>query len=343
MTAGHQNPSKEAGLFPFPALLADIGGTNARFAMLSSPDASLSPVIRLETKASQSFVEAAHRAIAVGAFPAPRSLLVGAAGPVVGKRVELTNARWNLDGADLLAGLSLDQGMLLNDFETLALSIPALKPGDTQSFGPTLPASGLAAVIGPGTGLGVGGLVKAGQGYLPLSSEGGHAALAAGTDEENAVLSRLVPGLRRVTAEMALAGPGLPRLARALAERQGAIVPEWSPAEVVAAASADPLASEALRLWLDLLARFCGDMALTLMAEGGIYLGGGILPRVQPLIDRERFRRLFVEHPTHSDWLKQRSIHLITAEEPAFIGLGALARHPERYLLDYAQRLWRQN
>lgn len=326
--------------FPFPVLLADIGGTNARFAVKPGPDAPVSTMVRLGTAAFPTFREAVRAAIEDGGFPAPQSLLVGAAGPVIGRSVHLTNARWTIDGPAVLAGLALQQGMLLNDFETLALAVPALAPADVLAIGPVRAGSGLAAVVGPGTGLGV-GAVRQDQGkVLPLSSEGGHIALAAGSGEEAAVLARLAPGILRPTAEMALAGPGLPRIAAALASLEGAVAPDWSPADVIAEAGGNRLAERTLRLWLDLLARFCGDIALAFLAEGGVYLAGGILPRVAGLIDGERFHRLFAEHPTHGAWLEQRPVRLITASEPAFIGLAALADHPERQALAYGDRLW---
>lgn len=327
--------------FPFPVLLADIGGTNARFAVKPSPDAPVSAMVRLGTAAFPTFADAVRAAIVEGGFPTPQSLLVGAAGPVIGRSVHLTNARWTIDGPATLAGLALEQGILLNDFEVLALTVPALAPADVLRIGPDCPGMGLAAVVGPGTGLGV-AAVRQDQGrVLPLASEGGHMALAAGSAEEAAVLARLVPGIVRPTAEMALAGPGLPRIATALAALEGRVAPVWSPADVLAEAGGNRLAERTLRLWLDLLARFCGDIALAFLAEGGVYLAGGILPRVAGMIDRARFHRLFAEHPTHGAWLEQRPVRLITASEPAFIGLAALADHAERQALAYGDRLWR--
>ncbi|MCA0422417.1 MAG: glucokinase [Proteobacteria bacterium] len=327
--------------FPFPVLLADIGGTNARFVLKTAPGAPASAMVKLGTDAFPNFAEAARAAIVQGGFPAPKSLLVGAAGPVIGRGVHLTNARWTIDGPDILSSLGLEQGMLLNDFETLALTVPALMPGDYCTIGPDRAGHGLAAVVGPGTGLGVGAVREVRGRILPLSSEGGHMALAAGTAEEAAVLARLVPGLQRPTAEQALAGPGLPRIAAALAALEGAPDPMWSPADVIAKADENALARRTVQVWLDLLARYCGDIALAFLAEGGVWLAGGILPRMVQMIDGCRFHRLFAEHPTHAGWLALRPVRLITATEPAFIGLGALADAPERQELNWQDRLWR--
>lgn len=329
-------------MFPFPALLADIGGTNARFWCLAGPDAPPSAMVRLETGAYPAFADAVAAALAVGGFPRPRSLLVGAAGPVRGRSVTLTNAAWQIEGASLAARLGLDQGILLNDFETLALALPALQPSDLRRIGAVPPQPGLKLVIGPGTGLGVGALALAGDRYLPMPSEGGHIGFFAETAEDQALWRRLGLGETRVQAEMLLAGPGLPRLHGALGGAGAATA-----AEITGAAldGGDTLARATIRLWLRLIARFAGDMALTFMATGGVYLAGGILPRVAGLIEPQAFRTEFEHNAAHAACLAGMPVHLIVAEEPAMIGLAALARAlaraPTRYLIEYPGRLWR--
>lgn len=330
-------------MIQFPVLLSDIGGTNARFCLKTAPGVPFSPAVRLKTGDYARFEDAAEAALAAGGFPRPRTLLVGAAGAVVGRKVHLTNANWTIDGAAAAQTLGLDQGLLLNDFETLAIAVPALAPGDWLAVGPDHAAEGVSAVVGPGTGLGVGAVVDAAGRYLPLASEGGHVSLGpVGADEVNLFAALGATGAR-VPAEVLLAGPGLMRIYEAVTHWRGHPPLLLEPAEIVARALAasDPVASETLRLWIDLLARFCGDMALTFKAEGGVYLAGGILPRLRQLIDTQRFYALFSDHPVHSQWLSARPVRLITADEPAFIGLAALAEAPERYILDFANRFWR--
>ena len=330
-------------VFPFPALLADIGGTNARFCLQPAADAPLSPMVRLGTHGYPSFVRAAEAAIAQIGGPRPCSLLVGAAGPVHDRAVTLTNANWRIDGPHTIDAMGLEQGLLLNDFETLALAAPALAPSDIMEIGHVAPGAGLALVVGPGTGLGVGALAQVEGRFLPMASEGGHTGLAAGNDKEHAVLGRLGATSGRVRAELLIAGPGLMRIYQALTEINAHPVVVIEPAEIVARALAasDPIAVESVQLWLGLMARFCGDMALSFMASGGVLLAGGILPRLRSLIDPAAFRRAFEDNDAHARLLASIPVHLIVAEEPAFIGLAALARAPERYILDYAKRLWR--
>lgn len=325
-------------MFPFPALLADIGGTNARFWLLAGPEAVPSAMVRLETAAHRNFADAVEVALARGGFPRPKSLLIGAAGPVRQRSVALTNASWLIEGPALADQLGLDQGILLNDFETLALALPALAPADLMAIGTEAPRDGLKLVIGPGTGLGVGALALAGGRFLPMPSEGGHIGFAAETAADETLWRRFDLGETRVQAEMLLAGPGLPRLHAALGSEAWVTAAEITER---ALGGEDGLAQETVRLWLALLARFSGDMALTFMATGGVYLAGGILPRVRALIDPGAFRQRFAHNVAHAAFLAGLPVHLITASEPAMIGLAALVRAPDRYLIDYPLRLWR--
>ncbi len=329
--------------FSFPALLADIGGTNARFALLANQNAALTPVLRLRTGDHADFAAAAQSAIAASGWPRPRSLLVGAAGPVIDRAVTLTNARWRIDGPALANGMSLDQGLLLNDFETLAIALPALGPADLAPIGSFAPGTGNRLVIGPGTGLGVGALAEADGRLLPLPSEGGHVALSAASEDERAILRRLGLPTGRGRAEALLAGPGLPPIYRAVSSGRGAEAAAPDAAEIIrrALAGGDPVAATAVQTQLSLLARFAGDMALTFMATGGVFLAGGVLPRLAGLIDHRRFRAEFSDNEAHAEMLSRLPIWLITAPEPAFAGLAALARRPGTYILKYAERLWR--
>lgn len=327
--------------FRFPVLLADIGGTNARFALIAEAGAPVSLPLRLPTAGYARFEDAAREAIRRSGWPAPRTLLVGAAGPVRDRSIDLTNARWSLRHDAILEALGLDQGLLLNDFEVLSLALPHFSPSDLLAIGTGRAADGARLVVGPGTGLGVGALVRAGDRLLPVSSEGGHVGLPPETAEEQAVYAHLGLDGRRAQAEMLLAGPGLPALYRALAVVNGWPVRDLESAAVVAGAlGEDPAARAAVRFQLDLLARYAGDMALTFLALGGVYLGGGMLPRIRSLIDPVAFRARFARNEAHAALLAGMPVWLITAEEPAFIGLAALARRPSDYWLDYEDRLW---
>ncbi len=164
--------------FPFPVVLCDVGGTNARFALKMSPDSPLRPGHARKTSSHASF-EAALAAAFEDFGVRPRSLIACAAGPIAGRKVKLTNAAWSIDGAAVAAELKLDQGLLLNDFEAQALSLPVLEPGWTTPIGaPSEAQPGVKLVIGVGTGLGAAALVAVEGRYLALASEAGHVDFA---------------------------------------------------------------------------------------------------------------------------------------------------------------------
>jgi glucokinase len=332
---------------PYPCLVADVGGTNARFALTTAPDAPLSSVVRLPTGGHADFAETVHEAIQVGHFPQPRTLLVAAAGAVAGRTVTLTNADTghgplHLDGARLTTRLDLTQGMLLNDFEALSLALPFLRPDELMPLGGgRRQAGGTLLVVGPGTGLGVGALMQADGRLLPVASEGGHAGLGPETEEDHAFWPHL--GLARVSAEDLISGRGLLRIHGALCRQR--ILPAQldSAAAVVQAAVAgtDPTAVAAAMTMLRLLGRFAGDMALALGATGGVFIGGGVTPRLKALIEASGFRAAFEAKEPQETLMRGISTELVLSDAAALTGLAALAGNPRRFMLDYGRRFWR--
>jgi glucokinase len=212
---------QEKALIPFPVLVADIGGTNIRFAWLDKPGDRPTSVLRLLTADHGDIVGAASPAIAhFGGRPA--SLLVAAAGAVDGRQCLLTNAsspggRFVIDGRQALISLDLAEGILFNDFEALSLSLAVLPEGATMPLGSAMrDPNGPRLVVGPGTGLGVGGLIEAGGRLLPLPSEGGHTALVLPGLADQLALAGLTDARGRLSAEDILSGRGLLRLASAM-------------------------------------------------------------------------------------------------------------------------------
>jgi glucokinase len=326
--------------FPHPALVGDIGGTNARFALAETPGAEPRILAKVKTRdfaGPQAAIEAVTRDLPVK----PRSVLLCGAGPVNGLTCHLTNADWFIDGAQLAPALTLSQGFLLNDFEAQALALPALPPAALRTIGPDLPEGpGARVVLGPGTGLGVGALVKAGDLWVPIPSEGGHIDLAV-DGEDWPVLSRVEKVMGRLTAEVVLSGSGIARLHAARRAVLGGSGPDDTIAIVeTAVASPGGPEAETIREFLRLLARFAGDMALTFGATGGVYLSGGILPRIAPLLDADAFRAAF-DGKEPVDWLP-RSIatRLVVSPDAVLHGMAAIAAAPRRYLLDYDRRMW---
>ncbi|MEW2359844.1 glucokinase [Spirillospora sp. NPDC029432] len=309
----------------FPWLVADVGGTNARFALIEEPGAAPGRVRALPTCEYPGLGEAAAAYLdEAGARPGAACLAV--AGPVSDTTYHLTNAGWapgSVAGVRDLLGVPYLE--ILNDFEALALSLPRLGPGDLRPVGgDALPAAdGTAplAVLGPGTGLGVGGLVPAAGGWLPLAAEGGHADLPAGTEREIELLRLLHAETGAGGAELFLSGNGLVRMRRLLAGLNGV------PAEPLTAAEicrmADPLSVETVETFCGLLGSFAGNVALTLGARGGVHLGGGILPRIADALDRSGFRRRFEGKPPVEGYLRAIPTALIVHPYPALTGAAA--------------------
>jgi glucokinase len=336
-------------LFPYPCLLADVGGTNARFAMVETPGGPMSPMLRLKSGAEADFGVTVRRALETGGFPVPRSFLLAVAGPVHDRRAGLTNAATSrgallIDGPALTRELGLDQGVLLNDFEALCLALPFLGADGLMRLGTGEAVPGGAmAVVGPGTGLGVGALLRHGTVWLPVASEGGHVGLGPESVEDMKLWPYFGEGL--ISGEDLLSGRGLTRLYRAVAGIRSSVVLDDSPAAITqrALVGEDRLAIETMELFFRMLARFAGDMALVFGATGGIFIGGGIAPRFKEwsLLTSGAFAATARDRGRASGYLADIPVHLIAAPDAALQGLAAVAANPADFALDYDQRCWR--
>lgn len=311
-----------------PWLVADIGGTNARFGLVTAPGAAPSHVAVMPGADYPTLPDAVAAYLAEHAGGArPGAACLAVAGPIDGDRYQLTNSPW----AGSVRDLDVPYAKLLNDFEALAVSLPHLGAGELVSLGGPAPSHGVKAVLGPGTGLGVGGLVPAGQGWVALPGEGGHVTVPAADDRELEIVRALrAEGLDQVVAEHVLSGPGLARLHRALARVHGADAPPLVAAEIVARLD-DPLCSETVEVFCGMLGSFAGNVALTLGARGGVYLGGGVLPRIVERVCASSFRARFTANPDMSAYLSGIGTSLIVAAQPALTGAAA-------WLTQYATR-----
>jgi glucokinase len=328
---------------PFPVLIGDIGGTNARFALIESRD---SPIQAFPPVATADFpdIEAAVAASVLRHTPLrPRSAAIAVAGPVTGDEVDLTNAHWIVRPRDMMRRLGIGDVVLFNDFEALALALTALQPRDLAGIGRGTETPGAAKVVlGPGTGLGVAGLVWAAGLWVPVPGEGGHISLGPAEPDEFPVWAEIEPEFGRIAAEALLCGRGMVRLYRAVARASGAVPVHASPAEVSGAAlsGADPVAVRTLDLYARLLGRVAGDIALIFMARGGVYIGGGISPRILPFLQGGSFRRAFEAKAPHEAVMGQMPTWVITRDSPALPGLAAFAREPESFGVSLAGRRW---
>jgi glucokinase len=328
--------------FPFPVLVCDTGGTNVRFALAKEPGAKLGEVVHLRTGDYPGLPEAIEAA-APRLGPRPRSAIACGAGPVVGRTLKLTNAPWVMDGPETARRAGLEQGLLLNDFEAQALSLPAIPEAWARGIGALgFAGEGPQVILGPGTGLGIAALVEADGRFAAVSSEACHIDFGPVWPEEFAIWPHLERAHGRVTSESVISGVGLARIHRARMIAQGLDDPRAEPAAVTAAALADPESEEAmsLRLYWRIVARFAGDMAVTFVATGGVTLAGGVLPRVIKFLDEAAFRHAF-EAKAPVDALARRiPTRLITQDDAVLVGMAAIAAAPARYALDYASRGW---
>jgi len=282
----------------YPRLVGDVGGTNARFAWIEADGAPLSDADTLPAATYPTLLDAIRAYLAGHAKPAPRWCAIGIANPVLGDHVQMTNHHWSFSIAGMQRELGLDRLLVLNDFSALALALPALRPDDVRQVGGGQALAGAPlALLGAGTGLGVAGLVPAAGGHraIPLPGEGGHVSLAGTGEREDAVIAALRRRFGHASAERAVSGQGIENLHQALCELSGEPPAGLDAAEIArrGTSGADARCAEAMDLFFGFLGTVAGNLALTLGARGGVYVGGGIVPRLGDAIDRSRFRAAF--------------------------------------------------
>jgi glucokinase len=308
-------------------LVADIGATHTRLAV-GEPGGSPRQTRVVENRDFGGLSVLLREYLSGLPAPKPSRALLAAAGPVENNAVALTNLEWRIDGAELARELGMTSVRLYNDFMALAAALPWLEDSERLQLGGSDPLPhATKAVLGPGSGLGVAGLIHTPHGWWPVAGEGGHVTLPPRDEHEAEVLADMREGHWHVSAERVLSGPGLVGVYRAIARRRVVEVPKQiAPADVVAHASGrDAIARETLNLFFSMLGTVAGDLALTFGARGGVYLGGGILPRVRDMLQRSHFRERFEAKGRLQPYLARIPAYLITAEAPALRGLLALA------------------
>ncbi len=331
-----------AEAFPFPVLLGDIGGTNARFALIAAPDQPVQRFPNVHTSDYALFSEA-MLAASGGATVAPKSAVVALAGPVTGDRIELTNAPWVVEPKLAIQRLGLEMMAVLNDFEAQSLALPILSEDDLAPIGHASPQTATKVVVGPGTGLGAGAIVYSGGAWLPIPGEGGHIDLGPTTPRDNAIWPHIEQPFGRVSAETLISGGGMVRLYRAICAAD-AVTPRWAtPAEITehGLAKADPHATETLSLFSTYLGRVAGDLALVFLARGGVYLAGGISTRITSVLQEGPFRAAFEDKEPHEDILADVATVVVATRDAALAGLGAFVRKPSSFRVDLDGRAWR--
>jgi glucokinase len=310
---------------PPSVLVADIGGTNARFAVADPATLDLSAVTQFRC--------AEHPSLGTAAFsylramqPRPRYAAIAVAAPVIGEDIKLTNSPWSFARGEVCDAAGLDGLLVLNDFQALALSLPYLAGEDLQQIGGAkVPRLATKAVLGPGTGIGVAGLVWGGSDWVALPSEGGHISLAARSQAEFDLVERLGAHRDRVSVERALSGPGIADLYLAIAATRGREIEPLIPNDVLERGldGSDEIAAEALRLFVTWFGAFAGDVALLFGARGGIYLGGGIAPKIVTALAAGPFRAAFEDKGRMRGFVTPIPVNVITAPFAALKGAAA--------------------
>lgn len=306
-------------------LLGDIGATNARFAVLA--DSAVGPVKSLDVARFAQFGDA------VTAFlhdhcqdiDVERAIFA-VAGPIQDQRCTLTNCSWVVDVRELRETLKLD-ARIINDFEAVAYSLPSLAGADLVSIGGgKAEVAAAKAVLGPGSGLGVACLIPGVGKSFVVPSEGGHATLAGTDDREDAIIKRLRGRFGHVSAERLVSGEGLENIHRAIVERDGLALAPRSAPEITKSALAgdDPAAGETLSMFCAFLGSFAGNVALTFGARGGVYIAGGISPRIVDFLSRSEFRHRFEGKGRLRPYLEAIPTSIIVHPAAAFHGLKAL-------------------
>lgn len=318
----------------YPRLLGDVGGTNARWAWQAVPGAPVQDIVVRPCAESASLEESARKYLAASGHSRPAWASIGIATPVTGDHVRMTNHVWSFSVAEVQRALGLQRFLVINDFTALALSLPALGPQDLRAVGGGRAVVGApVGLLGPGTGLGVSGLMpQPGGRWAPLAGEGGHVTLAATDDREAAILAWLRRRHGHVSAERVLSGAGLVNLLEALDAVDGVAARARLPSEVTQAAvdGSDARCVQAVRLFTRFLGIVAGNLALTLGARGGVHIGGGIVPRLGAAFDGATFRAGFEHKGRFAAYLEAIPTWVITAATPALIGASrALDEMPQ--------------
>lgn len=308
-------------------LLADVGGTNARFALLAG--GKVGAIAHMAVRDHGSFREALS--VYLGNLPEAgtvRAAILAAAGAVQDGRCALTNSPWVIDAAELCAAYGFSTVRLLNDFEAVAWSLPRLSGDNLRQIGGRQPVEGAPlAALGPGTGLGMSANIPHATGHLVLSSEGGHSTIAGRSSREDAVIAHLRQRFGHVSAEHVVSGGGLENLYEALAVLDGIVLPRRRAAEITryGVEGSCTTSRAAVDMFCAMLGTVAGNLALTLGARGGIYIAGGILRHMPDYFAGSQFRARFEDKGRLRKYLEPIPAYLILDEDAAFAGLRTLA------------------
>lgn len=315
-----------------PILIADIGGTNARFALSTSAPQNFTQAQTLQAAEFKQVSDAIDTYLASHNIKQLGAIILAVAGPIVNEKVIFPNSHWSINCADLRKRYQVERAILLNDWEAISYSLGNLGHDDLTNIGgnwaPLTSCDYSVAALGPGSGLGMSGLVKRADKLIPLISEGGHAGFSPENPLQLEILNHLHQNFgHRISRERLLSGPGLVNIYEALGSIYGQATPPLKAADIATAGAndTDSLCQESLALFFEILGQVAGDTALTLGAYQGIFIGGGICQRYPNQLAESRFRKGFENKGRHSHLMTELPTWLITHENPGLLGASVFA------------------
>jgi glucokinase len=316
-----------------PGMIGDIGATNARFALVQ--ENGKTTAVRVYAVSDYGSLSCAIKAYLADESPAtqPLQAVLAVASPVTGDEVTLTNHPWTFSIEALRQRLGLERLQVINDFAAIAVAIPHLRANDCIQIGEGTPAKGAPiGIIGPGTGLGVGALIPSAKGAVTIASEGGHVTMSPATSQESAILDLMRKRYDHVSAERLLSGPGLVNLYNVLCELMAQQAVSYTADQITNPATwvDDPHTKDATSIFCAMLGTIAGNLALSLGARGGIYISGGIVPRIASFFSQSGFRSRFEAKGRMRGYVAAIPTYLIIRPLPALIGARALLREPQQ-------------
>lgn len=315
----------------YPRLIGDVGGTNARFAIETAPGLFVAPAIF----ANRNFVDFAsalrhylsQETVAAAGSGKLKYAAIAIANPIEGDWIRMTNSDWAFSVEEVKAEFGFDVFLMVNDFTALAMSLPALPKDFTKQCGGSVAKEGRAiGLIGAGTGLGVSGLIPAGNLWVPLEAEGGHVSFSPSNELEIGILTRAKKKYRHVSAERFLSGMGIEFLYELLCGIQEEKTHSLPASEIIRRAleEKDDVCDRTVEVFCNMFGTVAGNLALTLGAKGGIYIGGGIIPRLGERFFMSGFRKRFEDKGRFSGYLSEIPVFVITDTYAAFGGVSLL-------------------
>ena len=316
-------------------LAGDIGGTHTRLLLGETHADGWRPLARAVYPSDQfEHLDDILRLFLETERQTPEIMVLAVAGPVHGERVRITNLPWILDAGCLRDAFSVRRVILLNDFEAQGHALPTLPAGDLVTLQNGQPEpNGVRALIGAGTGLGMAQVISCGEGWRVVPGEGGHVDFSPRNETEVELWRHLRKSLGRVSVENLVSGPGIERIYQYLCRQDDRASERVDAAAISEAALANPVGREreALRLFVQIYGAVAGNLALLTLPRGGLFVAGGIAPKIRPLLEQEGFMASFLDKAPMQELLQRIPVHLICNEDIGVLGAAAVAAQPERF------------